>query len=76
MATRSRTWAATAREWAQARGLSAPTKRLREWGAQRAGAAIASRVPRAWGAERKRSGLRKYACECRLQMKGEHDDSL
>eukprot|EP00965_Chrysotila_dentata_P247125 6207561-Pleurochrysis_carterae.AAC.3 len=29
--------------------------RLKEWGAQRAGAAIASRVLVAWGAERERS---------------------
>eukprot|EP00965_Chrysotila_dentata_P054752 1818334-Pleurochrysis_carterae.AAC.1 len=46
---------ATVRERAQARGLGAPTGRLKERGAQRAGAAIASRVPRAWGAERERS---------------------
>eukprot|EP00965_Chrysotila_dentata_P132826 4391916-Pleurochrysis_carterae.AAC.1 len=40
------------RAQAQARGLGAPTGRLKEWGPQRAGAAIASRLPRAWGAER------------------------
>eukprot|EP00965_Chrysotila_dentata_P115166 3807381-Pleurochrysis_carterae.AAC.1 len=55
MATRIKTRAATVRERAQARGLSAPTGRLKEGGAQRAGTAIASRVPRAWGAKRERS---------------------
>eukprot|EP00965_Chrysotila_dentata_P184591 6093448-Pleurochrysis_carterae.AAC.1 len=55
MATRSRTQAATVRERAQARGLSAPTGRLKERGAQRAWAAIASGFPRAYEEERERT---------------------
>eukprot|EP00965_Chrysotila_dentata_P260239 6213832-Pleurochrysis_carterae.AAC.2 len=55
MATRTETRAATVRERAQARELGAPTGRLKERGAQRAGAAIATRVLKAWEAERERS---------------------
>eukprot|EP00965_Chrysotila_dentata_P003657 120116-Pleurochrysis_carterae.AAC.1 len=85
MATRIWTRAATVRERAQARGLSAPTGRLWEGGAQRVAAAMRERGFQNLGCGAR--ALSKYACDATaiwetvhvstdLHMKGARDDSL
>eukprot|EP00965_Chrysotila_dentata_P263027 6214740-Pleurochrysis_carterae.AAC.6 len=61
MATRLGTRAATVREQAQARGLSAATRAAQVKAAQRAATAVSERGFRSFGSRAR--ALRKYACQ-------------
>eukprot|EP00965_Chrysotila_dentata_P234108 6199988-Pleurochrysis_carterae.AAC.4 len=82
-ATQSTTRAATVRELAQARGLDAPTGRLKDKGTHGQQQPLRAGYPRAWGADRERSAsthatrskMGNCACECQIALRGARNDS-